>query len=111
VVLIEPVLNCIAEEYAPNYYKIIKKPMDLSTLKRNLDQKVYADANAFYDDFQTMISNCVRFNPVGTIVYIAGQDLSKTFNEKWRGLPPLHTPSLSDGEDDDDEVEPSAYLS
>lgn len=67
----------VSEEYAPNYYKIIKRPMDLSSLKRNLDQKVYQDANAFYDDFQLMISTCVLFNPVSTIVYIAGQDLAK----------------------------------
>lgn len=76
--------------------------MDLSTLKRNLDQKVYADANTFYEDFQLMINNCVRFNPVGTTVYIAGQDLLKTFMEKWRGVPPLHSPPPSDDEDEDE---------
>ena len=97
----------VSEEYAPNYYKIIKRPMDLSTLKRNLDQKVYQDANAFYDDFQLMISNCVRFNPVSTIVYIAGQDLAKAFNEKWRALPPLRTPPPSSDEEDDEEAEPN----
>lgn len=93
----------VSEEYAPNYYKIIKRPMDMSTLKKNLDQKVYSDANAFYDDFQLMISNCVRFNPVGTLVYIAGQDLAKAFAEKWRGLPPLHTPPPSDDEEEYEE--------
>lgn len=97
----------VSEEYAPNYYKIIKKPMDLSTLKRNLDQKTYQDANAFYDDFQLMISNCVRFNPVATIVYIAGQDLAKAFNEKWRALPPLRSPPPSSDEEDDDQAEPN----
>lgn len=95
----------VSEEYAPNYYKIIKRPMDLSTLKRNLDQKAYQDANAFYDDFQLMISNCVRFNPVATTVYIAGQDLAKVFNEKWRALPPLRSPPPSSDEEDDEETE------
>lgn len=75
--------------------------MDLSTLKRNLDQKHYTDANGFYEDFQLMINNCVRYNPVGTAVYIAGQDLLKAFSEKWRGVPPLHTPPPSDDEDEE----------
>jgi bromodomain-containing factor 1 len=101
----------VSEEYAPNYYKIIKRPMDLSTLKRNLDQKAYQDANAFYDDFQLMISNCVRFNPVATAVYIAGQDLAKAFNEKWRALPPLRSPPPSSDEEDEDEGNPNTIES
>ncbi|KAF8315176.1 Bromodomain-containing protein, partial [Clavulina sp. PMI_390] len=96
----------VDENIAPNYYKVIKKPMDMSTMKRNLDQKQYSDANAFYDDFQLMISNCVRYNPVGTHVYIAGQDLAKTFNDKWRQLPPLHTPEPSDEEEEEEEEGP-----
>lgn len=89
----------------PDYHKVIKNPMDLSTLKKNLEQKVYADAGKFYDDFQLMITNCVKFNPVGSVVYIAGQDLAKVFNEKWRALPPLHSPPPSSDEEDGVEVE------
>ncbi|KAF9513687.1 hypothetical protein BS47DRAFT_1362247 [Hydnum rufescens UP504] len=84
----------------PDYPKVIKNPMDLSTLKKNLELKLYSDAGKFYDDFQLMISNCVKFNPVGSVVYIAGQDLAKVFNEKWRALPPLHTPPPSSDEED-----------
>ena len=99
----------LGEDYAPKYYQLIKNPMDMSTMKRNLDQKAYGDANAFYDDFQLMISNCVRYNPVGTLVYIAGQDLAKAFHEKWRALPPLHTPPPSSDKEEEDDVEPSMW--
>ena len=85
--------------------------MDMSTLKKKLENKEYPNANKFYDDFQLMIGNCVRFNPVGTPVYVAGQDLQRVFGEKWRALPPLHTPEPEEEEDDEDDVEPSAHPS
>ncbi|TEB39309.1 Bromodomain-containing protein [Coprinellus micaceus] len=86
----------------PSYPKIVKKPMDLSTMRRKLDNRDYPTAQRFYDDFKLMIKNCMLFNPVGTPVCTAGQELEKVFLEKWRNLPPLR-PVISDDEDDEDD--------
>jgi hypothetical protein len=90
----------------PTYPKIVKKPMDISTMKKKLDGQEYGSAQKFYDDFKLMIRNCFAFNPPGTPVNQAGVELQRLFDEKWKGLPPFH-----DGSDDeyDEEEEDEGY--
>jgi len=85
----------------PTYPKIVKKPMDLSTMKKKLDAHEYYSAQKFYDDFKLMIRNCFSFNPVGTPVNQAGVELQRLFDEKWKGLPAFR--EVSEDEDDEDE--------
>jgi hypothetical protein len=92
----------------PAYPKVVKKPMDLSTMKKKLDSREYPNAQKFYDDFKLMIRNCFAFNPAGTPVNQAGIELQRLFDDKWRNLPPLHEISDDDAEDvdeDDSEAE------
>jgi len=76
--------------------------MDLSTIRKKLDSGEYDTAQNFYDDFKLMIRNCFTFNPSGTPVNVAGQELQRLFDEKWKGLPQTH-PEPSDEEDDEEE--------
>ncbi|KAF9557851.1 Bromodomain-containing protein [Agrocybe pediades] len=87
----------------PTYPKVIKKPMDLSTIRKKLDSGEYETAHNFYDDFKLMIRNCFTFNPAGTPVNLAGQELQRLFDEKWRGLPQIQPEPSDDEEDDDDD--------
>ncbi|KAH7883907.1 hypothetical protein F5I97DRAFT_1930123 [Phlebopus sp. FC_14] len=89
----------------PTYFKIIKKPMDLSTMRKKLDNQEYPSASKFYDDFKLMIRNCFTFNPAGTPVNQAGVELQRLFDEKWRNLPALR--EASEDEDEDDEEDES----
>lgn len=86
----------------PQYAKIIKKPMDLSTMKKKLDNKEYSNAEKFYEDFNLMIRNCTTFNPAGNPVHQAGVELQQVFEEKWSHLPPLRS-VLSEDEDEEEE--------
>lgn len=88
----------------PEYAKIIKKPMDLSTMKKKLDAGEYPTAEKFRDDFKLMIKNCMTFNPPGNPVHEAGKALQSLFDEKWKNLPVPRTHD-SDEEDDDDDDE------
>lgn len=67
----------------PTYHSVIKQPMDLGTMTGKLDSGEYESANAFKADFHLMIKNCVKFNPDGHPVHIAGKDLEKLFEKKW----------------------------
>lgn len=67
----------------PTYHSVIKQPMDLGTMTGKLDSGEYESANAFKADFQLMIKNCVKFNPDGHPVHIAGKELEKLFERKW----------------------------
>ncbi|KAF7339854.1 Bromodomain-containing protein [Mycena venus] len=99
----EPVDHVLLD--IPTYPKIVKKPMDLSTMRKKLDNHEYPNAMKFYDDFKLMIRNCFAFNPAGNLVNQAGIELQRLFDEKWQGLPPLHEVSEDDDDDDEEESE------
>lgn len=88
----------------PMYPKVIKRPMDLSTMKKKLDAGEYPSAEKFHEDFKLMIRNCFTFNPQGTPVYQCGVELQRLFDEKWKNLPPLHA-DASDEEEEEEEEE------
>lgn len=52
---------------ARNYYQIIKRPMDLSAIRRKLDHSNtlhYFTTEQFIDDVLLMFKNCATFNYV-----------------------------------------------
>ncbi|KAL4069375.1 Bromodomain-containing protein [Scleroderma citrinum] len=89
----------------PMYPKVIKKPMDMSTMRRKLDNGEYPNATKFFDDFKLMIRNCFTFNPAGTPVNQAGIELQRLFDEKWQNLPQLRDGSDEEEEEEEDESE------
>jgi len=91
----------------PSYPKIVKKPMDLGTMRAKLDRGEYPNANRFWDDFKLMIKNCFAFNPSNTPVYKAAQHVQEAFDEKWKCLPPLR--EVSDDDDDSDDESDSEH--
>jgi bromodomain-containing factor 1 len=79
--------------------------MDLSTMRKKLENHEYANAQRFYDDFKLMIRNCFAFNPAGTPVNQAGIQLQQLFDDRWRALPPLRQVLSDDDEEDEEEDE------
>lgn len=89
----------------PDYPKIVKKPMDLSTMRAKLDAGQYPTADKFRDDFKLMMANCFAYNSELSPVHKAGVDLQKLFEEKWRSLPQPKVESEDEEEEDEDEDE------
>lgn len=89
----------------PTYPKVVKKPMDLSTMRKKLDGGEYSTANKFHDDFKLMIRNCFAFNPAGNPVNTAGKQLDALFDEKWKSLPSIRTREASDDEEEEEEAD------
>ncbi|MBN3324210.1 BRD4 protein, partial [Atractosteus spatula] len=52
----------------PDYYKIIKSPMDMGTIKRRLENSYYWNAQECIQDFNTMFTNCYIYNKLPTAV-------------------------------------------
>ncbi|CAF89147.1 unnamed protein product, partial [Tetraodon nigroviridis] len=50
-----------------DYHDIIKQPMDLSTIKRKMDNREYLDSQQFAADVRLMFSNCYKYNPPDTM--------------------------------------------
>ncbi|OXB57916.1 hypothetical protein ASZ78_003902, partial [Callipepla squamata] len=71
-----------------DYYSIIKKPMDLSTIKKRLEHNYYTKAAECIDDFKTMFLNCYIYNKPGDDIVFMAQELEKTFTQKIAQMPP-----------------------
>ncbi|XP_030381048.1 homeotic protein female sterile-like [Scaptodrosophila lebanonensis] len=63
----------------PDYHKVVKRPMDLSTIKKRLENNYYWQADEALEDFQLLFNNCMLYNQEGTPVYIAGKELRDLF--------------------------------
>ncbi|XP_037963728.2 bromodomain-containing protein 3-like isoform X2 [Plutella xylostella] len=63
----------------PDYHKIIKKPMDLGTIKKRLETNYYHSAQECIQDFNTMFTNCYVYNKPGEDVVVMAQTLEKLF--------------------------------
>ncbi|XP_048525745.1 bromodomain-containing protein 4A isoform X2 [Dendroctonus ponderosae] len=57
-----PFVDPVEEEYAPNYYSIIRRPMDLTKMEERLDQGYYKGYDKFKGDFQLIVNNCRLYN-------------------------------------------------
>ncbi|GBP55502.1 Bromodomain-containing protein 3 [Eumeta japonica] len=62
-----------------DYHKIIKKPMDLGTIKKRLESNYYYSAQECIQDFNTMFTNCYIYNKPGEDVVVMAQTLEKLF--------------------------------
>ncbi|XP_076403038.1 bromodomain testis-specific protein isoform X13 [Peromyscus maniculatus bairdii] len=71
----------------PDYYTIIKTPMDLNTIKKRLENKYYVKASECIEDFNTMFSNCYLYNKPGDDIVLMAQALEKLFMQKLSQMP------------------------
>ncbi|XP_041447869.1 bromodomain-containing protein 3-like [Drosophila obscura] len=70
-----------------DYHDIIKKPMDLGTMKRKMDNRQYTSAAEFAEDMRLMFSNCYKYNPPDHDVVAMGQKLQHVFEALYAGIP------------------------
>jgi transcriptional activator SPT7 len=54
-----------------DYPDVIKRPMDLSTLKKNLKKCVYKKRKEFISDLFLIWENCKNYNIDGSVCYIS----------------------------------------
>jgi bromodomain-containing factor 1 len=71
----------------PDYFKVIKRPMDLSTVQDRLKMNAYENANEFEADIRLMFNNCYKFNPPSQAVHQMGRELEAVFDLKWSEKP------------------------
>ncbi|KAK6423579.1 transcription initiation at TATA-containing promoter protein [Oleoguttula sp. CCFEE 5521] len=67
----------------PHYRQIVKDPMDLATMGQKLKQGQYSKAREFKNDFDLMIENCLKFNPIGNPVRDIGIEFRRVFEALW----------------------------
>ena len=68
----------------PDYYTIIKRPMDLGTIKSKLASNAYSTPMDFAEDVRLTFSNAKTYNPPGNDVHLMADALSVKFESKWK---------------------------
>ncbi|XP_059415410.1 bromodomain-containing protein 4 isoform X5 [Carassius carassius] len=71
----------------PDYYKIIKNPMDMGTIKKRLENSYYINAQECIQDFNTMFTNCYIYNKSGDDIVLMAEALEKVFLHKISEMP------------------------
>jgi len=66
-----------------DYPQIIKKPMDLSQIKRNIDNNKYENITDAADDVRLIWKNCMQYNADGSDFYILAENFSKSFEVRF----------------------------
>ncbi|KAF2121764.1 transcriptional activator spt7 [Lophiotrema nucula] len=57
-----PFLQRVNKRDAPDYYTVIKHPMDIGTMMKKLKQLQYKSKKEFVDDLMLIWSNCLKYN-------------------------------------------------
>jgi len=65
----------ITEEHVPGYRDFILRPMDLSTIKKNLESGVIRTTAEFHRDITLMFLNSIIFNPTTDDVYRMAKEM------------------------------------
>lgn len=65
----------------PQYYEIIKQPMDISTVEYNLKNEKYTLSEQFEKDVNLIWENACKFNPVDSQVYKMAIEMKEEFNK------------------------------
>ncbi|XP_067020719.1 bromodomain adjacent to zinc finger domain protein 2B-like isoform X4 [Acropora muricata] len=81
-----PFLVPVNAKQFPEYYRIIKRPMDFHTMKIKLRDCQYSGPNEFVDDARTVFLNCEEFNEDDSEVGQAGKRLFQFFERRWEEL-------------------------
>jgi len=98
----------------PDYYKIIKTPMDLGTIETKLKEQQYTSGDEFYADVKLIFKNCYKYNGVDSPVSGLAKQLEKVFDKKWTEKPeeppekPAKRPSSSPVREEEEEEESSS---
>jgi len=78
-----PFLAKVNKKDVPDYYSIIKVPMDLGTMGKKLKQKEYSSKRQFFADLEQIYTNCYVYNTAEDSIYRQHVQILK---EKWTSL-------------------------
>ncbi|KAK0179895.1 hypothetical protein PV327_005605 [Microctonus hyperodae] len=70
-----------------DYHDIIKKPMDLGTVKAKMDNRDYKTAHEFATDVRLIFTNCYKYNPPDHDVVAMARKLQDVFEMRYAKIP------------------------
>ncbi|XP_071328889.1 bromodomain adjacent to zinc finger domain protein 2B-like isoform X2 [Trachinotus anak] len=81
-----PFLTPVNHKAVPGYRKVIKKPMDFSTIREKLANNQYLNLETFIIDVNLVFDNCEKFNEDDSEIGRAGHNMRRFFDKRWTEL-------------------------
>ncbi|TAQ85011.1 hypothetical protein B7494_g6667 [Chlorociboria aeruginascens] len=75
---VDPVIDNV-----PNYFDVVKRPMDLRTIQTKMSKGEYTTAVEFEADVRLIFQNCYEYWTQDDPIFKLCEQLEKYFNEKW----------------------------
>lgn len=72
-----PFLKPVNKDEVPDYYNVIKSPMDLSTMEERLENDCYAAPRDLVSDLKLVFNNCRQYNDATTVYHKCAIQLEK----------------------------------
>jgi bromodomain-containing factor 1 len=72
----------------PDYPKVIKYPMDLTTVDRKLNTGEYDSVEEFINDIRLVFNNCYKYNGPEAMISMLCQNVESAFEKSLRQMPP-----------------------
>ncbi|KAL2515352.1 Transcription factor GTE10 [Forsythia ovata] len=70
----------------PDYFNVIKHPMDLGTIKTKLLSGRYSSPEEFAADVRLTFKNAMTYNPPGHHVHHTAEKMNKLFEVRWKQI-------------------------
>jgi hypothetical protein len=77
----EPFRNPVTLEEAPDYFDVIRNPMDLATIKTKIAQGSIKSKKELWQDISLIFENACTYNEQGTAMWTMSENL-KEFSQK-----------------------------
>ncbi|EPE04049.1 histone acetyltransferase gcn5 [Ophiostoma piceae UAMH 11346] len=85
-----PFLTPVNRDEVPDYYNVIKSPMDLSTMEEKLENDGYGTPKDMIDDLKLVVNNCRQYNDATTVYNKCAVRLEKFMLGLIKDIPEWH---------------------
>merc|ERR1719509_252131 len=68
-VLAEPFWKLPSKKELPDYYEIIRRPVDIAKIQQRIDDEKYDDFSAMQKDFMLLCENTQKYNEDGSLIF------------------------------------------
>ena len=70
----------------PDYFEVIKRPMDLGTIRKKLENGCYHSLEEFEEHVHLTFDNAMLYNPEGSVVYNMAEEMKAKFVQDYKVL-------------------------
>jgi len=110
-VLAEPFVTLPTRKELPDYYQLIKTPIDIRKIKERIRNHKYRSINDMEEDFLQMCRNAQMYNVEGSLIYEDSITLQSIFTEYRRKVESGEEDIKGNNEDVDDDSDKESSIS